>query len=58
MVMIVMMMVIVMMMMLMMVPFPSSQTSQLVVQRRPRHEAYAALGPGYCPTSYWSAQQF
>ena len=57
MVMIVMMMVIVMMMM-MMVPFPSSQTSQLVVQRRPRHEAYAALGPAYCPTAYWSAQQF
>ena len=57
MVMIVMMMVIVMMMM-MMVPFPSSQTSQLVVQRRPRHEAYAALGPGYCPTAYWSAEQF
>ena len=57
MVMIVMMMVIVMMMM-MIVPFPSSQTSQLVVQRRPRHEAYAALGPAYCPTAYWSAQQF
>ena len=57
MVMIVMMMVIVMMMM-MIVPFPSSQTSQLVVQRRPQHEVYAALGPGYCPTAYWSAQQF
>ena len=46
------------MMMMMMVPLPSSQTSPLVVQRRPRHEVYAALGPGYCPTSYWSAQQF
>ena len=55
--MIVMMMVIVMMMM-MIVPFPSSQTSQLVVQRRHQHEAYAVLGPGYCPTAYWSAQQF
>ena len=52
------MMMVMMMMMMMMFPRPSSQTSQLVVQRLPRHEAYAALGPAYCPTAYWSAQQF
>ena len=48
----------VMTMMMMMVLLPSSQTSPLVVQRRPQHEVYAALGPAYCPTAYWSAQQF
>ena len=53
-----MMMMVMMMMMMMIVPLPSSQTSQLVVQRLPRHEAYAALGPSYCPTAYWSAQHF
>ena len=51
-------MVMIVMMMMMMVPFPSSQTNPLVVQRRPWHEVYAALGPAYCPTAYWSAQQF
>ena len=51
-------MIVMTMMMMMMIPLPSSQTSQLVVQRRPQHEVYAAMGPGYCPTAYWSAQQF
>ena len=41
-----------------MVHFYGSQTNVLVVERDPSHEAYAVLGPRYCPISYWSADRF
>ena len=41
-----------------MVHFYSAQTQGWVVQRNPRHEAYAALGPIFCPTAYWSTPNF
>ena len=41
-----------------MVHFYASQTNKWFVERDPSHEAYAVLGPRYCPTSYWSAENF
>ena len=41
-----------------MVHFYSAQTQGWVVQRNPHHEAYAALGPVFCPTAYWSTPDF
>ena len=41
-----------------MVHFYSAQTQGWLVQRNPHHEAYAALGPLFCPTAYWSTADF
>jgi len=41
-----------------MVHFYSAQTIAWAVERDPFHEAYAVLGPRYCPTSFWSAEHF
>lgn len=41
-----------------MVHFYASQTNAWVVERDPSHEAYAVIGPRYCPTSFWSSDQF
>ena len=41
-----------------MVHFYASQTNSWVVERDPSHEAYAVIGSRYCPTSFWSADQF
>jgi len=41
-----------------MVHFYASQTNGWLVERDPSHEAYAVLGPRYCPTSYWSSENF
>jgi len=41
-----------------MVHFYGSKTNVLVIERDPSHEAYAVLGPRYCPISYWSSDRF
>jgi hypothetical protein len=40
------------------VHFFSKETSMLVVEDNPQHNAYALLGPRYCPRSYYSDYNF
>jgi len=40
------------------VHFFGSQTDNAIVDHDPSHQAYAALGPKYCPVSIWSSETF
>ena len=41
-----------------MVHFYGSLTNKFIVEDDPSHEAYAVLGPKYCPLSYKSSKNF